>query len=123
MSYEYEQEFVNEVIYFPSAECIEDFEIKVLNEVLGDIQKKSTYTDAHRKAQQRYREKYPEKYCKLQRDLYERKKQDEEWKKKFNERSKIHNKKYRDKKNQEIIEAGGQIKPRGRPRKNLQNIL
>jgi hypothetical protein len=119
MSYTYEEEYVNEVIYFPAATTVEEFEIKVEEE----IEKKKTYTDAHRKAQQRYREKYPEKYCKLQRDLYDRKKQDEEWRKKFNERSKIHNKKYREKKNQEIVESGGTIKPRGRPRKNLQNIL
>jgi dolichyl-phosphate-mannose--protein O-mannosyl transferase len=115
----YEEEYVNEIIHFPSATTLEEFEIKVEEA----IAKKSTYTDAHRKAQQRYREKYPEKYCELQRKLYERKKVDEEWKKKFNERSKIHNKKYRDKKNLAIIEAGGEIKPRGRPRKNLQDIL
>jgi hypothetical protein len=111
----YEQELENEIIYFPPANTIEEFEIKVEEEVA----KKTTYTDAHRKAQQRYREKYPEKYCELQRKLYERKKLDEEWKKKFNERSKIHNKKYREKKNQAIIEGGGEIKPRGRPRKNI----
>ena len=81
------------------------------------VAKKSTYTQAHRKAQQKYREKFPEKYCEIQRKLYEDKKQDEEWKKKFNERSRINNKKYREKKNKEILEAGGSIKPRGRPRK------
>lgn len=109
-----------ETYYFPSGEIVEEIELE--NEIVTS-EKKTTYTDAHRKAQQRYREKYPEKYCKLQRDLYERKKVDDEWRKKFNERSKIHNKKYRLKKNQEIIEAGGIIKKRGRPRKNLQDIL
>lgn len=86
------------------------------------VAKKSTYTQAHRKAQQKYREKFPEKYCEIQRKLYEDKKQDEEWKKKFNERSRINNKKYREKKNKEILEAGGVIKPRGRPRKNKDDL-
>lgn len=81
------------------------------------VAKKSTYTQAHRKAQQKYREKFPEKYCEIQRKLYDDKKKDEEWKKKFNERSKVNNKKYREKKNKEIMEAGGEIKKRGRPRK------
>lgn len=81
------------------------------------VAKKSTYTQAHRKAQQKYREKFPEKYCEIQRKLYDDKKKDEEWKKKFNERSKVNNKKYREKKNKEILEAGGEIKKRGRPRK------
>lgn len=81
------------------------------------VAKKSTYTQAHRRAQQKYREKFPEKYCELQRKLYNDKKDDEEWKKKFNERSKMNNKKFRDRKNQEIIDGGGEIKKRGRPKK------
>jgi len=81
------------------------------------VAKKSTYTQAHRRAQQKYREKFPEKYCELQRKLYNDKKDDEEWKKKFNERSKMNNKKFRDRKNQEIIDSGGEIKKRGRPKK------
>ena len=87
------------------------------------ICKKSTYTQAHRKAQQKYREKFPEKYNEVQRKLYEEKKQDEEWKKKFNERSKLNNKKYREKKLQERIEAGLELKPKGRPRKVKPEIV
>jgi hypothetical protein len=81
------------------------------------VLKKSTYSQAHRRAQQKYREKFPEKYCEIQRKLYDERKTDEEWKKRFNERSRINNKKYREKRNQAILEAGGEIKPRGRPRK------
>jgi hypothetical protein len=79
--------------------------------------KKSTYNEAQRLAQKKYREKYPEKYCKVQRDLYHNKKIDEEWRKKFNERSKANNKKYRDKKKEEMKALGIEIRGRGRPRK------
>jgi hypothetical protein len=79
--------------------------------------KKSTYSEAQRIAQRKYREKYPEKYCKVQRDFYHNKKEDPEWKAKFNERSKVNNKKYRDKKKEEQLSLGIDVKPRGRPRK------
>jgi hypothetical protein len=79
--------------------------------------KKSSYTPACRKAQQKYREKFPEKYCALQRKLYQDKKNDDEWKKKFNERSKVNNAKYREKKMKEFLDAGGEVKPKGRPKK------
>jgi len=82
--------------------------------------KKSSYNEAQRLAQKKYREKYPEKYCKVQRDLYHNKKIDEEWRKKFNERSKINNKKYREKKREELKALGITIKSRGRPRKILE---
>jgi hypothetical protein len=84
------------------------------------VLKKSTYSQAHRRAQQKYREKFPEKYCEIQRKLYDERKTDEEWKKRFNERSRINNKKYREKRNQAILEAGGTIKARGRPRKEKE---
>jgi hypothetical protein len=96
------------------------------------VLKKSTYSQAHRRAQQKYREKFPEKYCEIQRKLYDERKTDDEWKKRFNERSRINNKKYREKRNQGILEAGGTIKARGRPRKEkveepvnigIQNII
>ena len=96
------------------------------------VLKKSTYSQAHRRAQQKYREKFPEKYCEIQRKLYDERKTDDEWKKRFNERSRINNKKYREKRNQGILEAGGIIKARGRPRKEkveepvnigIQNII
>ena len=79
--------------------------------------KKTTYSEAQRIAQKKYREKYPEKYCKVQRDLYHNKKEDPEWKAKFNERSRLNNKKYREKKKEELISQGIEIKGRGRPRK------
>jgi hypothetical protein len=81
------------------------------------VLKKSTYTQAHKEAQQRYREKYPEKYCESQRKLYERKKDDPEWKAKFNERCKANNALYRQKKKEEKEALGVVTKPRGRPRK------
>jgi hypothetical protein len=87
------------------------------------ICKKTTYTQAHRKAQQKYREKFPEKYNEVQRKLYDDKKKDDEWKKKFNERSKLNNKKYREKKLQERIESGLELKPKGRPRKFKPEII
>lgn len=81
------------------------------------IMKAKTYSQANRRAQQKYREKYPEKYCELQKKLYDEKKKDDEWKKKFNERSRKNNEIYRHKKKQELIEQGVEIKPRGRPKK------
>lgn len=85
--------------------------------------KKNTYTPACRKAQQKYREKFPEKYCALQRKLYQDKKTDDEWKKKFNERSKVNNAKYREKKMKEFLEAGGEVKPKGRPKKIKEIVV
>jgi hypothetical protein len=100
-----------------------DIEQKLVEDIYGIkpilVMKKTTYTQAHRKAQQKYREKFPEKYCEVQRKLYDDKKKDEEWKKRFNERSKINNKKYRDRKNKQLLESGIELKRRGRPRKNI----
>jgi hypothetical protein len=79
--------------------------------------KKKTYTQAHRRAQQKYREKYPEKYHSLQRKLYQEKIKDDEWKKEHLAKGKVSNGKYRERKRQELIDAGVEIKPRGRPRK------
>jgi hypothetical protein len=77
------------------------------------------YTDAHRIAQQKYREKNREEYNKSQRDLYTKLHQDEEWKKKFNERSSKNNLAYRQKKREEFIKENPDhvFKGRGRPRK------
>ena len=87
------------------------------------IIKKSTYTDAHKKAQQKYRDKNREEYNESQRKFYEKKKVDEDWKKKFNERSKENNKIYRLKKREEKLNNPTyEPKPRGRPRKVVQNI-
>ena len=88
-----------------------------------DEQPKKTYTLSVKNAIYKYRSKNPEKYNEKQREYYDEAKNDEEWRKKFNERCKINNQKYREKKKQEL---GEQIKPRGRPRKeikiNIQNI-
>jgi hypothetical protein len=87
------------------------------------IIKKTTYTQAHRKAQQKYREKNRDEYNELQRKLYEKRKQDEDWKKKFNERSKENNKIYRLKKKEEkMSNPNYEPKKRGRPRKEV-NII
>ena len=77
------------------------------------------YTDAHRIAQQKYREKNREEYNKSQRDLYTKLHQDEEWKKKFNERSSKNNFAYRQKKREQFIKENPDyvFKGRGRPRK------
>jgi hypothetical protein len=86
--------------------------------------KKSTYTDAHKKAQQKYRDKNREEYNESQRKFYERKKGDEDWKKKFNERSKENNKIYRFKKRAEKLNNPAyQPKPRGRPRKIVSSVI
>ena len=84
---------------------------------------KKTYTQAHRRAQQKYRNKFPEKFQELQKAIYEKKSKDEEWKKKFNERSKAHNKIYREKKREEMLKNGVEIRPRGRPKKVKQEIV
>jgi hypothetical protein len=85
--------------------------------------KKNTYSPACRVAQQKYRDKYPDKYCALQRKLYQNKKGDDEWKKKYNERSKVNNAKYREKKMKEFLDAGGEVKPKGRPKKVVKDAV
>jgi hypothetical protein len=77
------------------------------------------YTPAHRIAQQKYREKNREAYNVSQRELYERLHQDEEWKKKFNERSAKNNLIYRQKKREKLLAENPNlvIRGRGRPRK------
>ncbi len=82
--------------------------------------KKKTYTEAAKNAIYKYRSKNPEKYNEIQRLYYGEAKIDEEWRKKFNERCKINNQRYREKKRQEL---GEQIKPRGRPRKDIKIVI
>lgn len=105
----------------------DDIEQKMEKDEFGCIPimicKKSSYTEAHRRAQQKYREKYPEKYNDAQRKLYDDKKKDDGWKQKFNERSRLNNKKYREKKKKEIVDSGGSIKNKGRPRKLVEEII
>lgn len=81
------------------------------------IKKKSTYTPAHLKAQNKYRDKNRDKYNEAQRQLYEKKIQEEEWQKHYLERSRVNNRKYREKKKEALIESGEYVeKKRGRPR-------
>ena len=85
------------------------------------IIKKKTYTPAHLKAQTKYRDKNREKYNEAQRLLYEKKIQEEEWRKHYLERSRLNNQKHREKKKQELIEKGEYVeKKRGRPRKTME---
>lgn len=84
-----------------------------------ELIKKKYYTPAVYNAIKRYREKFPEKYNEAQRNLYNRKKNDEEWLKKFNERSREYNKKYREKKKEEN-KLLGIVPKKGRPRKVVE---
>lgn len=79
--------------------------------------KKSRYNDAVRKAVKKYRQKNNEKYNASQRDYYENAKSNEEWKQKFNERCRINNQKYREKKRLEK-----EARPVGRPRKPIPKV-
>jgi hypothetical protein len=91
---------------------------EIENSENNNINIKKTYTISHKLAQQRYRHKNPEAYCQRQRDLYNRLKDDDEWRLKFNERSKINNAKYREKKKEEKLNDPNYVrKIRGRPRK------
>ena len=86
--------------------------------------KKVRYTSAHLKAQNKYRENNREKYNEAQRLLYEKKIQEEEWQKHYLERSRINNKKYREKRKEALIESGEYVeKKRGRPHKCLECII
>ena len=81
--------------------------------------KKTTYTPAVKKAIDKYRQKNIEKFNEKQREYYNEYKQDEEWRKNFNERCKINNQKYRQKKKESL---GENAKPRGRPRKVIPSL-
>jgi len=87
------------------------------------IVKKSKYTDAHRRAQAKYREKFPEKYHAIQHKVYEKKKDDPEWKAKWNEICKKNNKQYRDRKKAEQLALGVEPPKRGRPKKVIVQTI
>ena len=78
---------------------------------------KKYYTPAQKKAIMKYREKHKDEYNQQMRDVYQRKKQDEEWVKTRNTKAKEANKKYREKKLSEIPVE--QRRPRGRPKKTI----
>jgi hypothetical protein len=87
---------------------------------LGTEDKKKSYTEAAKNAIYKYRSKNPEKYNEKQREYSDEAKEDEEWRKKFNERCKLNNQKYREKKKQLL---GENAKPRGRPRKDIKIVI
>jgi hypothetical protein len=80
--------------------------------------KKSSYTPAAKKAIDKYRSKNVDKYNELQRQYYNESKDDDEWRKKFNERCKENNRKYREKKRLE-----NPPKTIGRPRKTASKVV
>ena len=82
-------------------------------------EKKTTYTPAVKKAIDKYRKNNLEKFNEKQREYYNEAKQDEEWRKNFNERCRINNQKYRQKKKESL----GEVKPRGRPRKVIPPLI
>jgi hypothetical protein len=84
-----------------------------LNPTMTNIKK--YYTPAQKKAIETYRNKNREKYNEQMRNLYNVKRNDEEWLKNRNEKSKEANKKYREKKLSVIPVE--ERKPRGRPKK------
>lgn len=91
-------------------------------EVKDETIKKKYYSEKHKEAQQRYREKNRDKYNEFQRSLYEKLHSNEEWKEKFNERSKKNNLIYRLKNKEKIMNDPSYIpKKRGRPRKTETN--
>lgn len=73
------------------------------------------YTPAQKKAIDKYREKHRDVYNEQMRGIYNRKREDEEWLKQRNEKAKVSNKKYREKKLSAI--PAEERKPRGRPKK------
>lgn len=96
----------------------ENLDQEIKENFVNQSNKPKYYTDAHREAQQRYREKNRDDYNKSQRELYNKLKEDEEWRKKFNERSSKNNLKYRQRKKEEKMKDPNFIvKGRGRPRK------
>ena len=108
-----------EEITFSLGEVAEgsDSSIVARDEVNEITKKKVKYTPAHLKAQNKYREKNREKYNEAQRQLYEKKIKEEEWKQHYLERSRVNNKKYREKKKDELIQSGEYVETkRGRPR-------
>ena len=107
---------------------MEEHIINDSNQVNGESEKqnknKVRYTPAHLKAQNKYREKNREKYNEAQRLLYEKKIQEEEWQKHYLERSRLNNKKWRDKKKEALIERGEYVeRKRGRPHKSLECFI
>jgi hypothetical protein len=113
-----------EIVFTQTQNQTEVKPLERTNEIVEVQKKKVKYSPAHLKAQNKYREKNREKYNESQRQLYEKKKQEDEWKQHYLERSRVNNRKYREKKKQEQIDSGVYVeKKRGRPRKVLGCIF
>lgn len=82
---------------------------------------KTYYTPAVKRAIMKHRERNKEKYNEAQLQYYHLKKQDEEWKRKFTERCRKANEKFRQKQKEEREKLNIPPKKRGRPRK-IQEI-
>jgi len=79
--------------------------------------KLTTYTPAVKRAIMKHRAKNIDKYNAFQRGYYQQQREDPEWYEKFCLRCKEANQRYRDKKKEQV---GGEIRPRGRPRKVVE---
>lgn len=102
-----------------------NFDLELIEEDIYGIKpivlaKKSTYTEAHRRAQQKYREKFPEKYHTSQKNLYTRLKKDDEWKKSYNEKRNNYAKTKRLEKKLKDLENGIEPKKKGRKKINKE---
>jgi hypothetical protein len=84
------------------------------------MEAKKYYTPAVKKAILVYRAKHQEEYNEYQRDHYAKNKEDEEWRKIFNEKCREANQRHRDNKRKLL---GDNVKGRGRPRKETTIIL
>jgi len=95
---------------------IKENDINILNEE----NRPKYYTDAHRKAQQKYREKNRDDYNKSQLELYNKSKQNEEWRIRYNERQRKYNAEYRERIKKELMNNPDYVvRGRGRPKKTI----
>ena len=98
--------------------------ISIIKKIENSKAKRSTYTEANRIAQAKYRAKYPEKYKQLQKKVYERIQKDEDRKAKYNQLDKDSHKRVRDRKRDEKLARGEVVRPRGRPKKiKVEEVL
>ena len=99
-------------------ELIEDTDAYGIKPII--VATKKTYTEANRRAQQKYREKYPEKYHESQKKIYNKLKKDEEWIKRYRENANRTAKERRLRKKLQDLENGVEPKKRGRSPKVKQ---
>jgi hypothetical protein len=84
------------------------------------MEAKKYYTPAVKKAILVYRAKHQEEYNEYQRDHYAKMKEDEEWRKTFNDKCREANQRHRENKRKLLGDA---LKGRGRPRKVANTSL